>query len=374
MNYLDLMDHYGLPRSGIIHVGANDAGEAPRYAAYSRGMPVAFFEPTPAKFAEAQANCAPFSNVRVFQECCAAEDGREVTFNISNSRGMASSMYKLGRVAEVHPGIEYVGSFTIRTVRADTILRQHYRLDDFTLAVIDTQGADLEVLKGLGPFLDHLEAVYVEVSDRPLYEGGARFDDIYAFLKASGFILADLKTGWADTGNAFFKRARPLHLRDMEHAISVGKPATQSSDFARGKWPASFGNDGILRHGERKFFCTNVEPEAWWKVDLGEETAIKAVYLYDFVNQIQRADSVVVEVSGDDRDWTTIHERVAPKRGPNWKPPRFQTVDAIYWRGRARYVRLRLRETNHLQFKQVAVIADDLHGAKLTTKDAMAVS
>jgi FkbM family methyltransferase len=349
IDYLDYMDHFGLPRSGIIHVGANNAGEARFYDAYDK-VPVAFFEPIPAVYERALKSTDRYPLQRVFHACCSDTDGEHVTFNVSSNRGMSSSMFPLGRHGEIVPGVTYVEKIEMTTSKAETILSQHYRLDDFNLAVIDTQGADLLVLKGLGRYLDYLDAVNIEVSDTPLYEGGATFDQIYRYLNKRGFALAMLHTTNTDWGNAFFKRRQPVHVRETLGAISKGKPSFQSSVL--GPWGPEHGNDGDIET-RRKFFHTRKERDPWWKVDLKSVVNIKKVYLFDREGQPERVRSAMVEVSTDDLNYSTIYDRggTLVKKGQN--------VVAISWRGPARYVRVRLQEEAFLHFRQVAVVEDE---------------
>lgn len=355
--YLKYMDKFGLPRSGIIHIGANFAGEARFYDAYGK-VPVAFFEPVPSVFELAQKSTSKFPRQRVFQACCSDRDGDEVTFSVSSNRGMSSSMYPLGRHGELAPGITYVDQFKIKTSRAETILKQHYALDDFNLAVIDTQGADLLALKGLGEFLDHLDAVYIEISDQPLYEGGAAFDDIYRYLNDKGFALAMLYLNVVDFGNAFFKRRVPSHMRALREGVSVGKPASMSSVYK--DFGAHFGNDGNIPANpvQRKFFHTRREEQPWWKVDLGEIVPISRIFLFDWMGQLPRVDSLVVEVSNDDSNYRIIYDRklepvLCDAKGKPLNAFGLTTIKPDDTS--ARWVRLRLQDTNYLHMRQVVV-------------------
>lgn len=56
-----------------------------------------------------------------------------------------------------------------------------------TLLKIDVQGFELEVLKGAVEILPAIDAVYVEVSYIPLYQGQPLRDDIEHFLCSVGF-------------------------------------------------------------------------------------------------------------------------------------------------------------------------------------------
>lgn len=58
------------------------------------------------------------------------------------------------------------------------------------MLVVDVQGHELEVLSGLGDGLAAFAMCKCEVSRVPLYEGGARFEEIDAHMRAHGFRLA----------------------------------------------------------------------------------------------------------------------------------------------------------------------------------------
>lgn len=70
---------------------------------------------------------------------------------------------------------------------------------------IDTQGSELEVLRGAARTLAGVRAVEVEVEFNPLYEGVALFGDIDRYLREQGFVL------W--------------RLRDLAHYAQLGAPA-----------------------------------------------------------------------------------------------------------------------------------------------------
>lgn len=349
LDYLEYMDYFGLPRSGIIHVGANHALESRFYDAYGK-VPVAFFEPIPDVYEKAVANTAKYPSQRVFHACCTDSDGDEITFNISSNRGMSSSIFPLGRHGDIVPGVRYVENLVMRTSRVDTILKEHYRLDDFNLAVIDTQGADLLVVRGLGRFIDYLDAIYIEVSDTPLYEGGASFHEIYRYLDALGFNLAMLKTTNTDWGNAFFKRRRPLHIQKTQAAISRDKPVRMSSIL--GNRGPELGVDGDITT-RRKFFHTREEDSPWWEVDLGRVTLIKEILLYDRLGQEERSKNLIAEVSETGHVYEIVYDRggIALKKG--------QVLTSIPWKGAIRFVRVRLTERGYLHLRQVAVIEDE---------------
>ena len=55
------------------------------------------------------------------------------------------------------------------------------------LLKIDTQGYELEILKGAEQTLKYIEAIYAEVSLVELYKNQPLFDEIFKYIKKSGF-------------------------------------------------------------------------------------------------------------------------------------------------------------------------------------------
>jgi hypothetical protein len=54
---------------------------------------------------------------------------------------------------------------------------------------IDTQGAELDILRNAGTILDSVKVVHLEVSVMELYEGSALFNEVRAFLEEKGFVV-----------------------------------------------------------------------------------------------------------------------------------------------------------------------------------------
>jgi hypothetical protein len=71
-------------------------------------------------------------------------------------------------------------------------------LKDFNLIVIDTQGYELEGLKGACKTLENVDYVISEINKVELYEGGTLFDPLRDFMASQGFELVEQI--WADQG------------------------------------------------------------------------------------------------------------------------------------------------------------------------------
>lgn len=60
------------------------------------------------------------------------------------------------------------------------------------LAKIDVEGAELEVLRGMTGVLSSIDVLIVETSLNSLYEGGADFPELLAFMRQHGMTLFDI--------------------------------------------------------------------------------------------------------------------------------------------------------------------------------------
>lgn len=99
--------------------------------------------------------------------------------------------------AERHQIVESVEFSREQVDSLDNILQKHQVCADFLK--IDTQGSELDILRGAENSLKDIFGVELEVEFIPLYENQPLFSDIQAFMTQKGFVLYDLR-------RAFWKR------------------------------------------------------------------------------------------------------------------------------------------------------------------------
>jgi FkbM family methyltransferase len=167
----------------IVHVGANAGQEATRYA--DHGLGVLFIEPIPEVFAELEKNIAPYPKQKACRALVADVTGKTFTLNIASNAGQSSSIFDLAEHKEIWPDIGYIGSINIVSWTLDDILASDDRRYD--CLVMDTQGAELMVLKGSVLSLKHFKYIWTEAADFEAYKGCATADDLINFLRPHGF-------------------------------------------------------------------------------------------------------------------------------------------------------------------------------------------
>lgn len=188
----------------VMHVGASSGQEFGSYQAFGMGRAV-YVEPLDEAFAllKKRLSQAETANVHIpVQALCLDRGGRKLRLNISNKDGVASSVLGLGRVRSLHPQIKYVGGQEVVSTTVDTVVEEVLAGHAPELLVIDTQGTELEVLKGSVRSLEGpTRFVFCEVSHKPLYEGGCEEVQVTAFLSRYGFHMVYLllnHNGWGD--------------------------------------------------------------------------------------------------------------------------------------------------------------------------------
>lgn len=188
----------------ILDVGANEGQSASRFAHLWPGSVIHCFEPSPTTFAELERNVASLAPtvVHAVNAGAGADRGRRVL--LENSQSDMSSFLALAE--------ESWGRTTAETT-VDVITLDEYcasrGIGHVDLLKIDTQGFDLEVLKGANRMLAQgaIRLVFLEVIFADLYEQLPAFDAIYRFLRERRLHLvgtyephhtADGRLAWCD--------------------------------------------------------------------------------------------------------------------------------------------------------------------------------
>lgn len=199
--FSDLFSRHGIRPRGILHLGANTGQEAEAY--YRQGDPqVIWVEALEPLYLHLVRTIAPYPRQRALLACIGEEDGREVVFHVANNGGQSSSLLEFGTHTSAHPSVRYVSHVKLTTSRVDTLLARH------SIAVgpdwflnIDLQGAELIALRSMGSLLAGFRYAYIEVNEKPLYQGCPLVDEIDTYLARYGFIGREVKMtnwGWGD--------------------------------------------------------------------------------------------------------------------------------------------------------------------------------
>lgn len=201
---------------GIVHVGAHLGQEVREYKEY-KPHALVWIEADPRLFARLQEHLSEWSLTGTTQWCLntliSDEDEAFHDFHIAQNDGQASSMF---RSTEILHDRYPLGSPTGEILNLETrtlgkvLTNLTLRPEQIDYLVLDTQGAELKCLRGLGDFISDLRFITAEASTVELYSGGAQLIELDAFLEPKGFLRVKSDPP-AEHGNVLYVREnKPL--------------------------------------------------------------------------------------------------------------------------------------------------------------------
>ena len=156
---------------GVLHIGAWDAWEAKQYAHYC-GSNSIFIEANPNSYERFKREIEQFGQ-KIYNYAAWNEDNLDMMLYCPPGNEDSSSL------------IEKIGTpIAVKTIRMDTLFQnEKLSFHDFDLLNIDTEGAELQVLEGLGNYIKNFTYIIIEVSDI-----GSEFDNqVSQFILTKGF-------------------------------------------------------------------------------------------------------------------------------------------------------------------------------------------
>lgn len=192
----DAIKEFDMRIRGIVHVGAHWGQELTAYKESGINN-IVFIEPCAAAFKTLQAKVGNDDNVVLFNCACGDIHGIGDMYVERMNQGQSNSLFKPKMHLVHHPEIIFtdVETVPIRTLDSLPFTRTRYNL-----LMMDTQGAEMLVLKGARETLQYIDYVYTEVNEQELYEGNAMVSEIDAFLE--GFTRVKSywvgNKGWGD--------------------------------------------------------------------------------------------------------------------------------------------------------------------------------
>jgi FkbM family methyltransferase len=199
------VDRHPIPRTGVLHLGANDGAEAHAYdrCGFRR---VLWVEGVPQFYELLRRQIEPYPQQQAFNLLISDIDGEELTFHIADNR-VSSTVLPVGR--EYHsafPNITFVSRQTTRASRLDTYFgQQHIDLSGIEVLVVDLEGSELKALRSLGHWLHQMQYILIEISVADNYVNGPRMRDIDEFLVSHGYRRIETKMG-SSSGDALYER------------------------------------------------------------------------------------------------------------------------------------------------------------------------
>lgn len=184
-----LAERLGIKKA--IHVGAHHGQERETYERLGIES-VLWVEASPETYKILAERMADSAGRHVVVNAFASHTaGESLALHRYSNEGASSSIFDVGSFhREKWPHVVDTGLVEqVITARLDEIAARH-GFTEVGLLNIDTQGAELLVLRGATALLGKAKAVIVEISTKEYYQGGALYPDVRDFLIAHGFAEA----------------------------------------------------------------------------------------------------------------------------------------------------------------------------------------
>ncbi|KQL50088.1 hypothetical protein AN963_02655 [Brevibacillus choshinensis] len=181
----------------VLDVGANTGQYVGSLRQQGYGGTIVSFEPLAEEFARLSENASHDPNWNCKQIALGSYNGL-CEMNRAGNSYSSSILPMLDLHVLNAPDSEYVGKETVSITRLDSLGQETIGENERIYLKIDTQGYELEVLKGAERMLPKVEAVELELTVVPLYDRQVLYQQLIKYMDIMGFDLVWMERGFSD--------------------------------------------------------------------------------------------------------------------------------------------------------------------------------
>jgi FkbM family methyltransferase len=186
---------------GIIQVGANSGQEVGLFKKFTNN--IILIEPIP-QLANHLNQIYP--NYLVIP-CGLGSTNTQMNLYLASNGGESSSVLKPINHIIYYPDVLFQDSIKIQIRTFESLIDEYnINMNNFNILISDTQGYDLEAIKGFGGYIKHFELIIAEYINSNLYENEASLKDMINYFTPLNFELIDTFDENLGAGNAVFKK------------------------------------------------------------------------------------------------------------------------------------------------------------------------
>ena len=179
----DFQDYITKPITGIIQVGAHYGSEYLMLSKYTNN--ILMFEPQPEVFQELSARLNGNPNLILENKACGSFNGT-VEMNVeTKNNGQSSSILEPLKHLDEYPFIKFDNKIEVPIVT----LKKYFSNKEFNynMLCLDTQGFELEIMKGADNLLEKVDYIYCEINFIEMYKNCPTVEEIDTYLSKFGF-------------------------------------------------------------------------------------------------------------------------------------------------------------------------------------------
>lgn len=186
-----ILEKYNIKLNGVVHVGAHWAEEHPVYIECGC-KEFLYIEPVKQAFNILVEKFQGNDNVILKNFAIGSTPSIGVMYVDTTNQGQSNSLLEPLVHLEQHKEVIFDGEpEVVKVVTLDSLKISK----DLNLFMVDTQGYELEVLKGSTSVLNQFDLLYLEVNREETYKGCPMVEELDEFLKEYKFTRVETK--WA---------------------------------------------------------------------------------------------------------------------------------------------------------------------------------
>jgi FkbM family methyltransferase len=198
----------------VLDVGANDGEYGRKLRRGGYRSDILSFEPLPAAHAKLLTVAARHPGWHVAPRTAVGSTTGTIDIHVAEN-SVSSSILPMSDVhTRAEPTSRVLEVERVPIVRLDDFDHPLLSRDDPILLKIDTQGYELEVLKGAERLLRRVQGIQIELSLMPLYDGQALHRTVVDWLAERGFSLWGVMPGFVDAMSGRLLQYDGLFFRD----------------------------------------------------------------------------------------------------------------------------------------------------------------
>ena len=196
-------NNYDFKVRGVIHVGAHIGQEYNEYIETFGKIKTYWFELIPKIYNELLENLKGNEDVFCYNVALGENNGLSKIYLDDGNYHQSSSLLKPKEHQNIYPHIKFSEENSIN-ILVQTL--DYYNISDCNMLVLDTQGFELNVLKGSVTTLNNIDYIFTEFSLIELYEGCPSLQDLDNFLNPYGFVRKETWNVDNSWGDAFYSK------------------------------------------------------------------------------------------------------------------------------------------------------------------------
>lgn len=205
VGFEDYKNNYNFNVKGIVHVGAHIGQEYDEYIQNFGNIETHWFEPIPSIYNDLENNLKGKPGVNLYNFALGETESKSQMFVDIGNEGQSSSILKPKEHINQFPHIVFDD-----TNKTDITISKldNFDIGDSNMLVLDTQGYELNVLKGSLETLNKIDYIFTEFNTVEMYDGCPKIEDIDLLLSDYGFERVETWYTSQNWGDAFYIKTK----------------------------------------------------------------------------------------------------------------------------------------------------------------------